>query len=335
MRREGRTFGGGYSGASRRGRGTGWSWINCTSSHSQPKRTDRPWTPGDADAQDRPQVRQFWSIVGRPSCHGAPHRHHPEGRHRHGEPAPGGPRRIRHLGRLPLPPAAFGPFEALFAPATQGVPLRIATVGIQVGQHEPRLGMPVAPPRTQRAVQSTVGRGEGRPATPPAAPNRPDSIAHPDELRLASGTEWAALVDPQEQMPAQAHDPPKPPAGVPAPISQHQRLPTGWNGRPQHPQHPQPLAPPCPFAARQQDCPGHRNGAPAIDHTDGQRHKAVAQPGRIDGQRDPVARPPAHHSAQQRDKTGRHVCVCVRLCRAQPDATHTALCRVGDLLTGQ
>ena len=57
-----------------------------------------------------------------------------------------------------------------------------------------------------------------------------------------------------------------------------------------------------------QDRPGHREGTPAIEHTDGQDHKHLFEGGGIQGQHQvPVGgAPQAQHPLQQGAKTGAH-----------------------------
>ena len=65
--------------------------------------------------------------------------------------------------------------------------------------------------------------------------------------RVAAAQLFAAGLDPQQGMAAQAHDPPKQPAGVEAPIGQHQHGVLRRDGGPQLTQQPQPVAPPFPL----------------------------------------------------------------------------------------
>ncbi len=265
----------------------GRQWASLDRSHQQPqlpqtKQPDSTGAASGADAQDRAQVGR---IGERRDLQIAADRHHPQRRNGQRRLPATGPRRIRHLGLLPLPPATFGAFAALVAPTAQGVPRRIAPVWIPVGQHQPRLGMPIAPPRRQRAVQSAVGRGEGRAASPPAASRRPDQRGPPNTPRLTGQPKCAALIDAQKGMPAQTRHPAEPPAGVHAAVGQHQDRPRSGHGRAQEPQHAEPRAPPRPFLTSRQDRPCHRDGAPAIHDAEGQHDQAVAQTGRIAGER--------------------------------------------------
>jgi len=130
----------------------------------------------------------------------AAHRQHPQRRDRHGQPPSGGPRRIGPLGLLPRPAAALAAVEAWVAPAAPGIPLRSAVVGRQVGPHTPWVRGPRAPPGAQRTRQLPGGRGKRAAGATPAHADRPDQIAHPDELGVPTWAEVAALIDPQKMI---------------------------------------------------------------------------------------------------------------------------------------
>lgn len=50
------------------------------------------------------------------------------------------------LGELPLPPTAFGTFEALLTPGAQAMPGNSADSGRQIREDKPRVGVTFAPP---------------------------------------------------------------------------------------------------------------------------------------------------------------------------------------------
>ena len=107
-------------------------------------------------------------------------------------------------------------------------------------------------------------------------------------------------------MPPQPGNAPKQPAGVQAPIGQHDDRPRPWD-RPAHlAQHAQPLASPGMFGRGGQDGPGHRDGTAAIDHAERQDGKARAQGRGIKGQGQLGALPLGDNPGQQGHKAGLH-----------------------------
>src|SRR5262249_24540457 len=146
-------------------------------------------------------------------------------------------------------------------------------------QHEPRFFVTIPPPGEQRAAQLAIPRGKGGPGPAPALPNLLHQLAEPHELGLLVWSELAAPIDAQEWVPADPDDSTKQPAGIQAAIGQNQHGPGRWDGHAQHTQHPQPLAAPGTLLSGWQDGPGDRNATAAIDHTDRQDHKLLAQAG--------------------------------------------------------
>ncbi len=279
--------------------------LNQLHQQPEPAQAEKPraaWAPAATQPQERAQIGQLAAVAGA-ELQIAAKGDHPQRGDRHRQPQACHPIGLAHLGVLRLPAATFGAGARLLAPRAQSIPLRVAAVGQQIGQHEPRFFVTISPPRQQRAVQLAVARDEGRTSPAPALPNLLYQVAEPHELDLIDWSELAALIDAQERVPAQTDNPTKQPAGVQAAIGQNQHHPRRWDGRAQHPQHAQPLTAPSTFLCGWQDGPRHRNATAARDHADGQDHKLVAQAARIDRQRDLLGGPQAHNPPQQGHKT--------------------------------
>src|SRR4051812_19632170 len=159
--------------------------LNQQPQPAQPEEAQASWPARASQSQKRAQIGQIGLLVARTKLQIAAERDHPQRSDRHGQPQPCHSRWLAHLGLLPLPAAALGAFESLLAPRTQAVPLGIAACAWQIGQHEPRFGMSLAPPGHQCAVQLAAFRGKGRSGSAPALTELTYQLAQPHELGLA------------------------------------------------------------------------------------------------------------------------------------------------------
>jgi hypothetical protein len=202
---------------------------------------------------------------------------------------------------VPLPARTLRDLKTLFNPGPQAIPAGITGLRRQIRQDQPRVLVAVLPAGQQRARDLVARKGDARPAPTRTRPRRKRRQGPP--AGRPRGPKAASQVDAQKGMPAQAGDTPKQPRGIQAPISQHDHRPTRRDGRAQPTQQAQPFAAPGALGARGQDHPRHRDRTAAIDHADGQHHKALAQGCRVEGQCQLRALPPTDDPAQQGGKT--------------------------------
>ena len=124
------------------------------------------------------------------------HAQQPQRRHRHRQPQARGPSGIAHPRPLPLPPGAFGDLEALFDPGPKPIPGRIARLGGQIGQDQPRVCMPRIPARQQRALQLPPAPFKGRAAPAPLRADLRNQTRQGTIQRRPLRPKRAAVVDP-------------------------------------------------------------------------------------------------------------------------------------------
>ncbi len=140
-----------------------------------------PYCGGETEARRRQRQQGGGGnrLVGFPA-----HTEQPQGSHRHGQPQVGGALGIGHADALPLPPRPFGDFEPLLDPRSQAIPTHLARAGSQIGQQQPRVGVPRLPPRQQRAIEPTARTDKDRPRSHPLRAGLGDQAAQ----RLIPGT---------------------------------------------------------------------------------------------------------------------------------------------------
>jgi hypothetical protein len=239
----------------------------------------RPSVP-DKDCRDIEQRAVGYGLLG-----DASDAQQPQCRDCHGQPQAYRPLGHRHAGALPRPAGRPG-------------------LGGHISQDQPGGRVALFPARQQGTAQPPGGTLEGGASALPARARLGDETGQGAIGGLGVRPKGAAGIDAHKRVPAQAHDPPKQPAGIQALISQHDDGPPAGNGRAQQTQHPQPLAAPGMGHSGGQNRPGHRDGTAARDHADGQDRDAEAQDRGLERHRQlgplPAAQYPSAAAAQHR-----------------------------------